>query len=580
MNAALLNLIFVTPCIGGVHRHLQRDLPPPFVWSPTKIDSARLSTNHHRALYHIFDIRELIRTETPARLDNFFDGRHKIKTPLINAYAALALTHTDIHGRVTPALQKRLTADEKKYADRFSGSALKRWQTLVAVTGAKTTLPIGVPEINTPYWQFIDHPLANYQSTPLLPKSAEVVVIGAGLAGAAAAYSVGNAVLIDADDPATLASGMNGGNFQLLAENYAGHYAGIAKERAELSRPLYPDLTPHQRQELGDYQARAILKFGAINRDTLFSNVKKEGIDADLTPNGWIRAAMTAQEARGLADEVKLAQAMGLDMRALSPEELDRMMRLPVGTNKFGGRLSESDGNYHPFKYVNGLISAALKNGLRLYTRTQVNRIEDTQDGFIVKTSRGDIRAKKVIVATNGTVSHLVPELASIQLRRSQLQVTLHARSNWGGATVTDHKGDFYANFPMGEAYDDDDHTLRSAFLAGGGRDTLTHAQNIRDMMRSSVVSRFLIRHRNHLNPELIGTPPFSEWAGPLGYTLDQLPAIGELRKGLIIIAGFCGYGGTYTQAAGLAAAIIARTGRAPDWAPQDIFSPQRFVGR
>ena len=41
----------------------------------------------------------------------------------------------------------------------------------------------------------------------------------------------------------------------------------------------------------------------------------------------------------------------------------------------FVGRFIPGDGTYHPFKYVCGLISAALKGGVELYTRVRVKRI-------------------------------------------------------------------------------------------------------------------------------------------------------------------------------------------------------------
>jgi hypothetical protein len=78
--------------------------------------------------------------------------------------------------------------------------------------------------------------------------------------------------------------------------------------------------------------------------------------------------------------------------------------------------------------------------------------------------------------------------------------------------------------------------------------------------------------------PELTGQPPSAEWVGPMGFTPDQLPAIGWLRPGLIIAAGFNGYGGSYTTAAGEAASVMALRDEAPDWVPQDVFSPTRFL--
>jgi CRP-like cAMP-binding protein len=63
-----------------------------------------------------------------------------------------------------------------------------------------------------------------------------------------------------------------------------------------------------------------------------------------------------------------------------------------------------------------------------------------------------------------------------------------------------------------------------------------------------------------------------------MAFTPDQLPAIGFLRPGVIVAAGYNGYGGSYTTAAGLAAAEMAISGRPPDWVPEDVFSPRRLT--
>lgn len=63
-----------------------------------------------------------------------------------------------------------------------------------------------------------------------------------------------------------------------------------------------------------------------------------------------------------------------------------------------------------------------------------------------------------------------------------------------------------------------------------------------------------------------------------MAFTPDQLPAIGFLRPGIVMAVGYNGYGGSYTTVAGLAAAHMAMTGEAPDWVPEDVFSPRRLT--
>src|SRR5262249_58845276 len=74
------------------------------------------------------------------------------------------------------------------------------------------------------------------------------------------------------------------------------------------------------------------------------------------------------------------------------------------------------------------------------------------------------------------------------------------------------------------------------------------------------------------------GRPPSAEWVGPMAFTPDGLPCIGFLRPGLVIAAGYNGYGGSYTTAAGHAAAEMAITDAVPDALPEEIFSPLRLL--
>jgi hypothetical protein len=110
----------------------------------------------------------------------------------------------------------------------------------------------------------------------------------------------------------------------------------------------------------------------------------------------------------------------------------------------------------------------------------------------------------------------------------------------------------------------------------GGGDDR--EIANPSSRRRSERIHRRLLALRDAYFPELAGQPPTAEWVGPMGFTPDQLPAIGALRPGVIVAAGFNGYGGTYCTAAGEAAALMALTDEVPEWVPEDVFSPRRLL--
>jgi CRP-like cAMP-binding protein len=240
----------------------------------------------------------------------------------------------------------------------------------------------------------------------------------------------------------------------------------------------------------------------------------------------------------------------------------------------FVGRFIPGDGTYHPFKYVCGVISAALKSGVELYTRVRVKRIRSVSpDRHYLTTDRGRIVARRVIVATNAFTRELLPEMHSISPRQSQIMLTEHALDRARRRSITTEQGPAFFNQPRAGVRHG-----RAPLLFGGGNDR--PMKNPSSRRRSLGIHKLLLRLRDQYYPELRGQPPTSEWVGPMAFTPDALPALGFLRPGIILAAGFNGYGGSYSTAAGQASAEMALTDESPDWTPQDVFSPRRFLSK
>ena len=155
----------------------------------------------------------------------------------------------------------------------FSSEALLLFQDLLARLGVSTTRSIELPLNDLPFWHRVHHPYANHQSAPILPTSADVLIIGAGLTGAAAAYhlrnSGGSVVLLDRGDPAGEASGRNGGNFELLPENSVGIYEGLAPGRLAFMKRRYPRVPEEVLRAVSERQASLVLGLALRNRDIL-----------------------------------------------------------------------------------------------------------------------------------------------------------------------------------------------------------------------------------------------------------------------------------------------------------------------
>jgi hypothetical protein len=103
----------------------------------------------------------------------------------VRAIAACALRDSK-NGRASDHWRGQLEGIDRTAC--FSGSALRLFQDLQARLGLRTGRPILLPLSAQPFWHRMHHPFANYQSTASLSRAADVVIIGAGLTGAAAAH--------------------------------------------------------------------------------------------------------------------------------------------------------------------------------------------------------------------------------------------------------------------------------------------------------------------------------------------------------------------------------------------------------
>ena len=292
-----------------------------------------------------------------------------------------------------PAVRRKLQALERNC--RFTPRSRQLFEELLGHVGVASTQGISLPVSNQPFWFRAGHPLANYQSAPTLPPSVDVLIIGAGLTGASAAYHLGPAVrdrglhvaVIDRGDPATEASGRNGGSFGLLPENSVGLYGGLARERLQFLLHVYPSVPIEVLRAESERQASLVLGMALRNRDRLQQIIDDESIDCDFSPRGWIYLAHSDSEEQGMCEEVMLAAQHGQRIELWSRRKI--FEEFDIRTD-FVGRFIPSDGTYHPFKYVCGVISAALKSGVELYTRVHVKRIRSmSPDRHYLTTDRG-----------------------------------------------------------------------------------------------------------------------------------------------------------------------------------------------
>jgi glycine/D-amino acid oxidase-like deaminating enzyme len=329
-----------------------------------------------------------------------------------------------------------------------------------------------------------------------LPRTVDVAVVGAGYCGVVAAGELARrgraTVVIDADPIGIGASTRNAG--MVLPELKHGP--------RELARRYGPLAT-----ELVDASLDAVMLVEAL--------IDEHAIDCDYRRTGALVLAHHDAQVAGLRKAAaEWSELLETDAPFLARGELGD----EIGSDAFpGGFVLPLAGALHPARYHAGLVRVALDRGAILIGRTRALAVEPRPSGWLVRTTRGDIAAADVLVATNATVDGLVPAL-----RRRVLPVGSYI-------VATEPLGPELARalIPRDRMVWDTKHLLSywrrgpEERLLFGGRPGLGPATPER-------AREHLARERARVYPHLVGTSIECVWGGEVAITFDRMPHCGR----------------------------------------------------
>jgi glycine/D-amino acid oxidase-like deaminating enzyme len=212
------------------------------------------------------------------------------------------------------------------------------------------------------------------------------------------------------------------------------------------------------------------------------------------------------------------------------------------------GVLIPDNAAIDPLARCRAEATAAMSGGARLFERTAAHRLTSGR----VETADGAVRCRVAIVAVDGALATVLPELEGrVWPMRLQMMATgPHPAGLLPHAIGTRWGWDYGQQLPDG------------TIAFGGCRDAGGDAERTFDTTPTPDVQSALDRRFHEVTGE---TPRVTHrWTGTGGYTADGLPILEQVRPDVWAVGGYCGTGNLFGAACARSAAQRALGDAAP----------------
>ncbi len=364
----------------------------------------------------------------------------------------------------------------------------------------------------SPYWWEAYRPVAG--ELVEVPRSARVAIVGGGYAGLSTALELAkhgiDAVVLEAAELGFGASTRNGGAVSggvNIGKGFTGRAHDIDPDRA------------------GHLLSDAAAAFGLIDR-----LIGEEEIDCFWEKPGRFVGAWTKRHFEAQSGRLALLNAAAASGAHMVPR---RGQREEIASDYYyGGMVVERSGKLHPALYYKGLIEACRRRAVKLCAKAAVGRIARAGNAWRVRTSRGEITAGDIVIATNGYTGDLTPAL-----RRRIVPIASHI-------IATEELPPDLARslIPKGRTLSDTRRVLCYYRMSPDGRRMVFGGRARFTAVEPRVSAPILYRYMTLRFPQLLGVKLTHAWTGNTAFTLDALPHMGQ-SEGLHYCLGCNGSG-------------------------------------
>ena len=364
-----------------------------------------------------------------------------------------------------------------------------------------------------PYWW--DKAPREDKHPSVLPPRADVVIVGSGFTGLSAALTLlrqgRTALVLERDVPGYGASTRNGGQI------------GSGNQKCRVKRLI---------ELRGRKKAEAMLREGVRMLDYMEHLVASENLDCHFRRCGRFRGAIRPEHYDAMARDME-------DLKAIAGVESFVVPRAEqfkeIGSDLFhGGSVLPQDASLHPGLYHQALMNRIRDAGGHIIGHAGAEGIVRETDGFRVRTPKGSVLARHVIIATNGYTDGLVPELGR---RIVPVGSALIATGEIAPSV-------FEKLMPGNRVYGNTNRVF-SYFRAAPDERRIIWGGRVRRLTdnRSLRAYRHLARDLLAVFPDVKDVPVTHGWDGMIGYTYDEIPHLGRTAAGLHYAIGYCGTG-------------------------------------